>query len=89
MAVAAKWLQHHAWLLVDIGRGLRSYLDGWAIDVENGFGLVEWAKIALAFGLPILAVGMVLSVLWAAAAAVVATLGRWWRRWRVHWRRPF
>ena len=59
------------------------YLDGWAIDVENGFGLVERAKIVLAFGLPVLTVGIVLSALWAAGAAVVAmVLGRW-RRWRV------
>lgn len=48
------------------------FLDGWAIDVENGFGLVERAKIVLAFGLPVLTVGIVLSALWAAGAAVVA-----------------
>jgi uncharacterized membrane protein len=87
--VAGVWLWRHAWLLVEVGRGVRGYLDGWAIDVEHGFGLVERAKIALAFGLPILALGLVLSVLWAVAAAVVAVLGRWWRGWRVYWRRPF
>jgi hypothetical protein len=71
------------------------YLDGWAVNVEHGFGLVERDKIALAFGLPILALGLnlalglILSVLWAVAAAVVAVLGRWWRGWRVHWHRPF
>ena len=53
--VAAMWLSRHGWVLVEAGRGVRSYLDGWAIDVENGFGLLERAKIALAFGLPILA----------------------------------
>jgi hypothetical protein len=88
-AGAALWLWRHTRLLVGTGRSMSGYLDGWAIDVENGFGLVERAKIALAFGLPLLAVGVVLVVLWAAAAAVVAMLGRWWRRWRVHWRRPF
>jgi hypothetical protein len=87
--VAGVWLWRHAWLLVGFGRGERDYLDGWAIDVEHGFGLVERAKIALAFGLPILALGLVLSVLWTVAAVVVALLGRWWRAWRVHWRRPF
>jgi hypothetical protein len=88
LAVAAKWLQHHPWLLVDIGRGVRGYLDGWAIDIDNGFGLIERAKIALAFGLPLLALGLVLSVLWVAAAAVVTMVGRWWGGWRVRWRRP-
>jgi hypothetical protein len=87
--VAGVWLWRHAWVLVGVGRGFRGYLDGWAIDVEHGFGLVERAKIALAFGLPILAVGVVLSVLWTVAAGVVAVLGRLWRVWRVHWRRPF
>jgi hypothetical protein len=87
--VAGVWLWRHAWVLARVGRGMRRYLAGWAIDVEDGFGLVERAKIALAFGLPILALGLVLSALWAAAAAVVATLGRWWRRWRVYWRRSF
>jgi hypothetical protein len=77
------------WLLIGVGRGVRGYLDGWAIDAEHGFGLIERAKIALAFGLPLLALGVVLSVLWAAAAAVLAILGRWWRGWRVHRRRPF
>jgi hypothetical protein len=89
MAVAAAWLQRHPWLLIGVGRGVRGYLDGWAIDVEHGFGLIERAKIALAFGLPLLALGVVLSVLWTVAAGVVAMLGRWWRGWRVHWRRPF
>ncbi|HEV2928245.1 MAG TPA: hypothetical protein VGW74_06105 [Propionibacteriaceae bacterium] len=41
--------------------------------IENGFGVVERAKITLAFSLPILAVGVALLVLWA-AAAVVTTL---------------
>jgi hypothetical protein len=84
-----RWLWRHAWLLVEVGRIGRAYLDGWAIHVEHGFGLVERAKIALAFDLPLLAVGLVLSVLWAAAAAVITMLGRWWRGWRVRWRRPF
>jgi uncharacterized membrane protein len=87
--VAAVWLWRHGWVLVGVGRGVGSYLDGWAINVEHGFGLVERAKIAVAFGLPILALGLVLSVLWTVAGAVVAVLGRWWRAWRVHWRRPF
>jgi hypothetical protein len=87
--VVGIWLWPHAWLLVGVGRGVRGYLDGWAIDLEHGFGLVERAKIALAFGLLFLAVGLVLSVLWMATAAVVTVLGRWWRAWRVHWRRPF
>jgi len=87
--VTGVWLGRHAWLVVGVGRGVGGYLDGWAIDVEDGFGLVERAKIAVAFGLPILAVGLVLSVLWAIAAAIVAVLGRWWRGWRVRWRRPF
>jgi hypothetical protein len=89
MAVAAAWLQRHPWLLIGVGRGVRGDLDGWAIDVEHGFGLIERAKIALAFSLPVVALGLVLSVLWAAAAAVLAILGRWWRGWRAHWRRPF
>lgn len=89
MAVAAAWLQRHPWLLIGVGRGVRGYLDAWAIDVEHGFGWIERAKIALAFGLPLLALGVVLSVLWTAATAVLAILGRWWRAWRVHWRRPF
>jgi hypothetical protein len=85
-----RWLQDHAWLLIDVGRGVRGYLDGWAFDAVNGFGLVERAKITLAFGLPILAVGIVLSALWAAGAAVVAMVRRRWCRWRVlNWRRPF
>jgi hypothetical protein len=58
LAAAAKGLQHHAWLLVVIGRGVRGYLDGWAIDIDHGFGLIERAKIALAFGLPLLALGL-------------------------------
>ena len=68
---------------------MRGYLDGWAVDVEHGFGLGRAAKIALAVGLPILALGLVLSVLWAVAAAVVAVVGRWWRAWRVYWPGPF
>jgi hypothetical protein len=80
-----RWLQDHAWLLIDVGRGVCGYL-----DAVNGFGLVERAKITLAFGLPILAVGIVLSALWAAGAAVVAMVRRRWCRWRVlNWRRPF
>ena len=89
LAVAAALLQRHLWLLIGVSRGARGYLDGWSIDVEHGFGLIERAKIALAFGLPLLALGVILSVLWTAAAAVLATLDRWWRGWRVHWRRPF
>jgi hypothetical protein len=89
VVVAGVWLWRHGWVLVGVGRGIRGYLDGWAIDVEHGFGLVERAKIAVAFGLPIFALGLVLSVLWMVAGAVVAVLGRWWRGWRVHWRRPF
>jgi hypothetical protein len=50
--VAGVWVWLHAWLLVGVGRGVRSYLDGWAIDVEHGFGLVERAKIAVAFASP-------------------------------------
>ena len=49
--VVAVWLWRHAWVLVGIGRSVRGYLDGWAIGVEHGFGLVERAKIAVAFGL--------------------------------------
>jgi hypothetical protein len=75
-------------VVVGVGRGVRGYLDGWAIDVEHGSGLVERAKIALAFGLLFLALGLVLSVLWMVAAAVVAVLGQWSRGWQVHWRRP-
>jgi hypothetical protein len=59
--VAGGWLWRHAWAPVGVGRGVRGYLDGWAIDVEHGFGLVERAKIALAFGLPFLALGLLLS----------------------------
>jgi hypothetical protein len=52
VAVVAAVAMAHAWLLVEVGRSGRAYLDGWAIDVEHGFGLVERAKIALAFDLP-------------------------------------
>jgi hypothetical protein len=45
-------------VLGGVGRGVRGYLDGWAIDVEHGFGQVERAKIALAFGLRIMALGL-------------------------------
>jgi hypothetical protein len=34
------WLWRHAWVLVGVGRGVGGYLDGWAVDVEHGFGLV-------------------------------------------------
>jgi hypothetical protein len=38
--VAGMWLWRHAWVLVGVGRGVGGYLDGWAVDVEHGFGLV-------------------------------------------------
>jgi hypothetical protein len=49
---------------------VHGYLDRWAIDVDHGFGLVERAKIVLAFGLPSSPLAW-LSPLWAATAAVL------------------
>jgi hypothetical protein len=88
-AVVVVWLWRHSWLLVEVGRGVRAYFDGWAIDVENEFGLVVRIKIVLAVGLPVLALGLVLGMLWTMGDAVVTMLRRRWRRLRVHWRRPF
>jgi len=53
-----------------VARAVHGYLDGWAIDVDHGFGLVERAKIVLAFGLPSSPLAW-LSPLWAATAAVL------------------
>jgi transcriptional regulator with XRE-family HTH domain len=63
---------------------------GWSVSAVSRFeATAERPDQATHQRLPILAFGLVLSVLWTVADAVVAVLGRWWRGWRRHWRRPF
>jgi len=63
---------------------------GWSVSTVSRFeAAAERPDQATHQRLPILAFGLVLSVLWTVAAAVVAVLGRWWRGWRRHWLRPF